>query len=66
MPASPVQTLSQTVFAFHFRNRQAADARQGRLLSVTATATMISLAHGASLICTSMPSKWLRTKAASL
>jgi hypothetical protein len=30
---------------------------KGRPLSVTATATMISLARGASLICTSMPSK---------
>ena len=29
----------------------------GLPLSVTATATMISLARGASLICTSMPSK---------
>jgi len=38
----------------------------GLPLSVIATATMISLARGASLICTSMPSKWLRTNAASL
>ena len=34
--------------------------------SVTAMATTISLSRGASLTRTSMPSKWLRTKAASL
>src|SRR5579863_2725876 len=39
---------------------------RGRPESVTATATTISLARGASATRTSMPSKWLRTKAASL
>ena len=38
----------------------------GRPLSVTATATTISLARGASDTRASMASKWLRTKAASL
>ncbi len=33
----------------------------GRPESVTATATMISFARGASAIDTVMPSKWLRT-----
>src|SRR5690242_12204763 len=39
---------------------------KGRPESVMTMATRISLARGASAMRTSMPSKWLRTKAASL
>ena len=42
------------------------DRASGRPLDVTATATTISLARGASGTRASMASKWLRTKAASL